>query len=172
MATVGRMYACQLITFHPTANKAVKEQELDLLRVPLITAMLQMMLDGTPLDCARCGTTEVLRYKQRYANRLKVDSLHCSSRLRLRRAVIECPEYVGIPYQARMLCKTLSCHRCAGDATLCGTAVLNANLPRGQNTKVSAESIVAGWAGEEELNAMSVHLPGRNLMIYHSDAYV
>ncbi|CAL8462129.1 g1660 [Coccomyxa elongata] len=98
MATVGRMYACQLITFHPTANKAAKEQELDLLRVPLITAMLQMTLDGTPLDCARCGTTEVLRYKQRYANRLKVNSLHCSSRLRLRRAVIECPEYVGIPY--------------------------------------------------------------------------
>lgn len=69
---VGRVYACQLITFHPTANRAVKEQELDLLSKVLNSAMVQITRGGSPLDCAHCGATEVLPSKQSCANRLKV----------------------------------------------------------------------------------------------------
>lgn len=46
------------------------------------------------------------------------------------------------------------CHRCAGDATFCGTAVLSAKPPRGQITKLSAESIVARRAAKKDLNSI------------------
>lgn len=75
IATVGRVYACQLITFHPNANRAVWEQEVDLLSIPLISSMLQVIQHGTPLDCAHCGPTEVLQNQQSHANRLKVCEL-------------------------------------------------------------------------------------------------
>lgn len=75
MATMGRTYACQLVTFHRTADRAVDERELDLLSKPLISSLVQLLRHGTPLNCAHCGATEVLPSRQSCANRLKVCEL-------------------------------------------------------------------------------------------------
>lgn len=82
IATMGRLYACQLITFQPNAKGTFKERELDLLSKPLINSMLQAAREGAPLDCVHCGVSELLPSKQSCASRLKVlCSLQCSSSL-------------------------------------------------------------------------------------------
>ncbi|BDA45991.1 hypothetical protein COCOBI_08-0830 [Coccomyxa sp. Obi] len=75
MATLERVYACQLITFHPTAKGTFKERELDLLSKPLISSMVRVAREGSPIDCAHCGATEVLPSRESCASRLKVVAL-------------------------------------------------------------------------------------------------